>query len=138
MPTMWRTCVYIYMYMHVWVIRAPTRWLHCRRFAQSDTQVIDCTKPIHMLAEFISRISTLVVGFISCRTSTTIRNQHVRIGVPCLPKRLVWRDMELSLHAKLRAPFQISMQLVGIPWSPHARLFATSALKCFKRGCAKR
>ena len=30
------------------------------------------------------------------------------------------------------------MQLVGIPWSPHARLFATSALKCFKRGCAKR
>lgn len=96
---------YIYIYMYVWAIRAPTRWLHCRRFAQSDTQVIDCTKPIHMLAEFISRISTLVVGFISCRTSTTIRNQHVRIGVPCLPKRLVWRDMELSLHAKLRAPF---------------------------------
>lgn len=96
---------YIYIYICVWAIRAPTRWLHCRRFAQSDTQVIDCTKPIHMLAEFISRISTLVVGFISCRTSTTIRNQHVRIGVPCLPKRLVWRDMELSLHAKLRAPF---------------------------------
>ena len=96
---------YIYICMYVWAIRAPTRWLHCRRFAQSDTQVIDCTKPIHMLAEFISRISTLVVGFISCRTSTTIRNQHVRIGVPCLPKRLVWRDMELSLHAKLRAPF---------------------------------
>lgn len=96
---------YTYIYICVWAIRAPTRWLHCRRFAQSDTQVIDCTKPIHMLAEFISRISTLVVGFISCRTSTTIRNQHVRIGVPCLPKRLVWRDMELSLHAKLRAPF---------------------------------
>ena len=96
---------YIYIYMYVWAIRAPTRWLHCRRFAQSDTQVINCTKPIDMLAEFISRISTLVVGFISCRTSTTIRNQHVRIGVPCLPKRLVWRDMELSLHAKLRAPF---------------------------------
>ena len=97
--------LYIYMYMHVWVIRAPTRWLHCRRFAQSDTQVINCTKPIDMLAEFISRISTLVVGFISCRTSTTLRNQHVWIGDPCLPKRLVWRDMELSLHAKLRAPF---------------------------------
>ena len=97
--------IYIYMYMHVWVIRAPTRWLHCRRFAQSDTQVINCTKPIDMLAEFISRISTLVVGFISCRTSMTLRNQHVWIGDPCLPKRLVWRDMELSLHAKLRAPF---------------------------------
>ena len=57
-------CGELEVYIYMWAIRAPTRWLHCRRFAQSDTQVIDCTKPIHMLAEFISRISTLVVGFI--------------------------------------------------------------------------